>query len=254
MVAIEDDEDYEGWESDDEVLFTGLFSSDSFSSVEKMCAHHLEHFNIDIPAILSSMEEHNIMLVNFIRSVVVSGALDTAGIAILQQKIADKVHLDEKYMKPVLEDDQLLFLINDYMYSQENFTEEECDMLTEKNQLASVEQLQTEVDKYKLIVSELTKETAEEKYNDKYYFDGYSNIGIHEVMLRDAPRTLGYLQALSSSKHIKDKFVMDVGCGTGICTVVLMPNHVLTPKIKVSSLYSLQGREHVEFWRSSAEG
>ena len=34
--------------------------------------------------------------------------------------------------------------------------------------------------------------------NDGYYFESYSSIGIHEVMLRDEPRTIGYRDALAA--------------------------------------------------------
>jgi protein arginine N-methyltransferase 1 len=50
-----------------------------------------------------------------------------------------------------------------------------------------------------------------------YYFGGYSHIGIHETMLRDAARTNAYADALLKNKDfVKDKVVLDVGCGTGI--------------------------------------
>jgi len=50
-----------------------------------------------------------------------------------------------------------------------------------------------------------------------YYFDSYAHFGIHEEMLKDETRTLTYRNALLHNPHlVKDKVVLDVGCGTGI--------------------------------------
>ena len=54
--------------------------------------------------------------------------------------------------------------------------------------------------------------------NDGYYFESYSSIGIHEVMLRDEPRTIGYRDALAALS-LSGKVVMDAGCGTGVLSI-----------------------------------
>jgi len=49
------------------------------------------------------------------------------------------------------------------------------------------------------------------------YFDSYAKIGIHHEMLSDATRTGGYRDfLLNNPSLVKDKIVLDVGCGTGI--------------------------------------
>lgn len=64
-----------------------------------------------------------------------------------------------------------------------------------------------------------TKKTATTKDLD-YYFRSYSNVGIHEEMLRDTERTLSYRKAILRNPHLfKDKIVLDVGCGTGILSL-----------------------------------
>lgn len=64
-------------------------------------------------------------------------------------------------------------------------------------------------------------EDGEENNNSDYYFDGYSHIGIHETMLRDFSRTSAYADALNNnSEFLKDKIVLDVGCGTGILSLL----------------------------------
>jgi len=56
--------------------------------------------------------------------------------------------------------------------------------------------------------------------NEKLYFDSYSNLGIHEDMIRDASRTNSYRNAmLQNPSDFKDAIVLDVGCGTGILSI-----------------------------------
>ncbi|KNC47321.1 PRMT-1 protein [Thecamonas trahens ATCC 50062] len=53
-----------------------------------------------------------------------------------------------------------------------------------------------------------------------YYFDSYAHHGIHEEMLKDTVRTESYRDAILKNPHLlKDKVVMDVGCGTGILSM-----------------------------------
>ena len=59
-----------------------------------------------------------------------------------------------------------------------------------------------------------------EMTSQDYYFDGYSQIGIHEEMLKDSIRTSAYRDSILHNKHLfKDKIVLDVGCGTGILSM-----------------------------------
>ena len=45
------------------------------------------------------------------------------------------------------------------------------------------------------------------------------NTGIHEEMLKDRVRTLGYRRAIGANVRLRDKVVLDVGCGTGILSM-----------------------------------
>jgi len=52
------------------------------------------------------------------------------------------------------------------------------------------------------------------------YFDSYEDLEIHELMLLDKPRTEAYRDAILGNPGLfKDKFVLDVGSGTGILSL-----------------------------------
>lgn len=52
------------------------------------------------------------------------------------------------------------------------------------------------------------------------YFKSYADVGVHELMIKDKPRTLAYKEFLEKNVNlIKDKVVLDVGAGTGILSL-----------------------------------
>lgn len=213
------DEDLDDWESEDDVSFRGIFTGDVFSSVEQCFTHHKTHFGVDLVQLLSKREEENIMLVNYLRKATSKrDAWDVDSIGCLIQAIAASDHINEDNLRPVLADDQLLFLINDYVFSLAAASDDDELPVSAPKMHDDTAKLQADLIKCKAILQELTATDGDEAPTDKYYFDGYSNISIHEIMLRDAPRTEAYLSALSSAL-VKDKIVLDVGCGTGILSL-----------------------------------
>ncbi|KAK7755064.1 Ribosomal protein arginine N-methyltransferase rmt3 [Diatrype stigma] len=63
-------------------------------------------------------------------------------------------------------------------------------------------------------------ELANPNDESKYYWDSYSQIEIHETMLKDTVRTDAYRDFIYSNKHLfKGKTVLDIGCGTGILSM-----------------------------------
>jgi len=67
------------------------------------------------------------------------------------------------------------------------------------------------------------KEEEEAKLNGKsqdYYWNSYAHFGIHEEMLKDEVRMRTYKASIMNNRHlIRDKIVLDVGCGTGIMSL-----------------------------------
>ncbi|KAL0206424.1 hypothetical protein P9112_001731 [Eukaryota sp. TZLM1-RC] len=56
--------------------------------------------------------------------------------------------------------------------------------------------------------------------NDTYYYDSYGTYHIHEEMLSDRIRTKAYMNWIYRNKDLlKDKVVLDVGCGTSILSL-----------------------------------
>ncbi|CAM6105310.1 unnamed protein product [Calypogeia fissa] len=56
--------------------------------------------------------------------------------------------------------------------------------------------------------------------HDAAYFHAYSHIGVHEEMIKDRTRTDAYRDAIfMHADAIRDKVVVDVGCGTGILSI-----------------------------------
>lgn len=56
--------------------------------------------------------------------------------------------------------------------------------------------------------------------DDEGYFSSYAHFGIHYDMLSDKVRTESYRDAILNNKEsIKDKVVLDLGCGTGILSM-----------------------------------
>eukprot|EP00029_Vermamoeba_vermiformis_P006312 TRINITY_DN2437_c0_g4_i1.p1 TRINITY_DN2437_c0_g4~~TRINITY_DN2437_c0_g4_i1.p1 ORF type:complete len:354 (-),score=95.42 TRINITY_DN2437_c0_g4_i1:98-1129(-) len=60
----------------------------------------------------------------------------------------------------------------------------------------------------------------ENQTSSDYYYNSYAHFSIHEEMLKDKVRTLGYKHAIMDNPQLfKDKIVLDVGCGTGILSM-----------------------------------
>uniref|UniRef100_A0A7S0HMX5 Methyltransferase domain-containing protein n=1 Tax=Hanusia phi TaxID=3032 RepID=A0A7S0HMX5_9CRYP len=52
------------------------------------------------------------------------------------------------------------------------------------------------------------------------YFHSYSDLSVHELMLRDQPRLTAYSDCIEKNAHLfQSKVVLDVGCGTGILSL-----------------------------------
>lgn len=174
-----------------------------------------------------------IKLVNYIRAQVQQGSSNP--------DVSDPANWqDDKFMQPVLENDALLFGLDELdamdagpndQASKQPANDASAEVARLKEQLS---RLQFQFDAYRGQVSQTleqrwadneartsnTTEAAEKKY-DEGYFDSYSYNDIHQTMLQDTVRTDAYRDFIYDNKHLfKDKVVLDVGCGTGILSML----------------------------------
>ncbi|EKF31515.1 arginine N-methyltransferase, type I [Trypanosoma cruzi marinkellei] len=81
-----------------------------------------------------------------------------------------------------------------------------------------------------------------EPVQDQYY-DAYADLGVHRVMLSDAPRMSFYRQAVTCKEVVQDRVVVDVGSGTGILSIWAAragAKHVFSIEASSLSLFQAQ--------------
>ncbi|KAL4897222.1 S-adenosyl-L-methionine-dependent methyltransferase [Aspergillus ambiguus] len=227
----------EGWEDvepdDDTQPVVGLFSDKLYPDVNAMLQESRDKYGFDLRRTKKELDLDfldTIKLVNYIRSQVKEG--NTSPDVSSKDKFADDV-----YLKPVLEDDALLYSLDDIDDEAPAPAGTEAERRVIELQ-EDLERLQTQFSEYRIAVQksmedQLSKEDeklatsgpskrSEAKANEAEsdYFTSYSGNGIHETMLKDAIRTDSYRDFIYDNKHLfKDKVVLDVGCGTGILSL-----------------------------------
>ncbi|ETN41200.1 uncharacterized protein HMPREF1541_03135 [Cyphellophora europaea CBS 101466] len=228
---ILDQRNEEGWEDIEDdteaITFVSLFDDKTFGSAKEMLSSCKDNHGFDIWKVRSEFGldfMDLIKLVNYIRSEVKAGSRrpDLSSASKFQ---------DDKYLQPVLEDDALLYSLDDvFEDGAGNGAQNEVEEL--RQQLA---QLSSQFQSYReevqrsllsdLESAELSKPTGSQTNGnmsqvDAGYFDSYSYNTIHELMIKDTIRTDAYRDFIYDNKHIfTGKTVLDVGCGTGILSM-----------------------------------
>ncbi|EXJ57301.1 protein arginine N-methyltransferase 3 [Cladophialophora yegresii CBS 114405] len=228
------DEGWEDVENDEEtVAVTSLFDEQAFPSAQAMLAYCRDSHGFDIWKLRQEFALDYlglVRLVNYIRSQVKAGNLhpDVSSKSCFE---------DETYLKPALEDDALLYSLDDVFEESANPAPiAEVEQLRE--QLAS---LQAQFSAYREQVQDAMLAQLEQSPSSKGetaspsaprqpptraedldtgYFQSYSYNAIHESMIKDRVRTDAYRDFIYDHKHLfKDKVVLDVGCGTAILSM-----------------------------------
>ncbi|KAJ5989189.1 hypothetical protein N7481_004399 [Penicillium waksmanii] len=233
-----DSSNEEGWEDvepeDDSQPVVDLFSETVYPDVRSMLKVCKDKHNFDLLKIQKQLDLDfldSIKLVNYVRTQVKAGN-KTPDVSSKSQ------FEDDAYLKPVLEDDALLYSLDDI--AEEQASDEASGGDADRRVLElqeELERLQTQFSEYRTAVQQsledqLTKEDeklqpdAAKRSTDKTeevdadYFSSYSYNTIHESMLKDTIRTDAYRDFVYENKHLfKDKVVLDVGCGTGILSM-----------------------------------
>ncbi|KAJ3498524.1 hypothetical protein NLG97_g1053 [Lecanicillium saksenae] len=219
---------------EEQITFVSLFGTETFSSIDDLLAHSKTQHGFDLVATMNrlGLEFHDaIKLINFIRSC-------TQEKQSLPQTITNQDFSDDKYLKPVLDNDALLFSLDEILAEQpkneESGSAEDKSSLGPRNkqleeELAAVKE---QFAAYRLAVEETldkrwgdendTTKSGNEKKKDPsdYYFESYAYNDIHETMLKDEIRTDAYRDFIYENKQIfQGKVVLDIGCGTGILSM-----------------------------------
>lgn len=234
---------------------TCLFCTNIFTTVEEAVAHceSTHNFSLNTMKQKFSMDCYSyIKLVNYIKT-----NKPTPEAVISAKKVLWE---DEKYLKPVDEDDWLMYDFDSLTdkpsspqtyhanvenglvtLSQNHFIELQRTIQTLSEQLKEsqthLQMAREDINEMKssmktLVEGNPTNNNGDQNNvlvkcvsnlpleDDEGYFNTYAHFGIHYDMLSDKVRTESYRDAiLKNQKSLKDKVVLDLGCGTGILSM-----------------------------------
>lgn len=202
ILDLKNDEGWEDAEPDqEEFQFISLLDDEVFTDIHTMLKHCKEKYNFDFLEVREKLGLDfygNVKLVNYIRSQVHSG-----------QKVSSDVSKaefeDDKFLKPVLEDDALLFSLDELPEVTEGAQSANLDkgkaVSTDSEPLAArvieleedLRRMQLQFDNYRSTVSQTlderwnasgvsksTEEKEEKRDDDSHYFSSYSYNGQSE--------------------------------------------------------------------------
>lgn len=248
-----EEDEWQEMETSD-VSVTCLFCTNVFVTIEETVTHceNVHGFNLNELKNKFSMDCYSyIKLINYIKT--------HKPTADQIMKASKPLWDDEKYLKPVENDEWLMFDFDSITekpsspksyhanvenglvtLSQAHFTELQRTIHTLTEQLKEsqshlqmakedIVKMQDSMKKLvdgggtgdngdsSIIVDCVSKVPLE---SDEGYFSSYAHFGIHYDMLSDKVRTESYRDAILSNKEtLRDKVVLDLGCGTGILSM-----------------------------------
>ena len=247
---LEQDEEWQDVEEDAEnVSFTSLFDDQQFSSIISMLEYCRDKHNLDVWKLRKDMQLDDLdlmKLVNYVRQEV------KAGRSIVSITTKSQFE-DNNYLQPILQDDAVLYSLEDAFANQErhplpNGSDLQAEVDSLRQQLAS---LRTQFETYRTdiqstLLADLSTDTSQPSSSksvprplskpitgvlptshhsqsladDADYFTSYATTSIHHTMLSDTVRTSAYRDFIYSHKHLfKDRIIVDVGCGAGILSL-----------------------------------
>jgi protein arginine N-methyltransferase 3 len=245
VVDVDGGETWDDWVDDGAASFDCVFCASKFSAEEPLHAHLQEAHDFSLHREISSRKLDTygtIQLVNFLRQ----STLDGVSAGQVKQTLATQGNATfqkDEFLKPVVADDPLLYCLDcdsDSSDEEDDAQEEqkseeskvaapaaadEASELIAKLRLENLE-LKQQMTKYSKLVRDFVVDgesaapIEDAADNDTYYFDSYSQVGIHREMITDRIRTDGYRNAILNNPEVfKGKVVLDVGCGTGILSM-----------------------------------
>lgn len=249
MQSDSESDNYDDWSDGDDVSCRSLFDDnvlDSPRAVIDQCWRDYRFSVRDVCRVIGTDDITLIKLINFVRGRVQEAINNHVNVtsdfaAALQEDLCinhEALLSDDKYMIPVDREDPLLYLLSEALL-EDSLNIDDNDDSQSGGTEQQVIHLKEELAKCKALLKELTQDPAQPlkelsasslsnptdkgkqgEHGDNYYFDGYGHLSIHEVMLRDRPRTTTYQASLMKNMDfIRGKVVLDVGCGTGILSM-----------------------------------
>ncbi|KAF6835865.1 methyltransferase domain-containing protein [Colletotrichum musicola] len=237
-----DGSDWEDAEPEEEetVTFISLLDDSVFPSLDAMLQHCRDAHKFDFLAVRRRLGLDffgTVKLVNFVRQHAHDGAA-------LPEPISAEDISDDRFLKPVIDDDALIMALTELDLDSESA---EAAPQASKSSSAREAELEEELEKvkaqfanYRLAVEQTLdqrwgddnvagpphvekaseEDKAARKDESQYYWESYAGNDIHETMLKDAVRTDAYRDFVYNNKALfKGKVVLDIGCGTGILSM-----------------------------------
>ncbi|KZL68260.1 S-adenosylmethionine-dependent methyltransferase superfamily domain-containing protein [Colletotrichum tofieldiae] len=235
-----DESDWEDAEPEEEetVAFISLLDDSVFPNMNAMLQHCREKYSFDLLAIRRRLGLDffgTVKLVNFIRQRIHDGAA-------LPETISAKDIADDRFMKPVIEDDALIMALTELDLddkSPEATQQATSSPSSREAQLEEeLEKLRSQFASYRTAV----EQTLDQRWGDdtvvatqsetlngvddkgvrkdesQYYWESYAANDIHETMLKDKVRTDSYRDFVYNNKSLfKDKVVLDIGILSMFC-------------------------------------
>ncbi|ETW01826.1 hypothetical protein H310_06400 [Aphanomyces invadans] len=227
-------ETWEDWEEDGESMKC-FFCDFQHNQLPHVLVHAKDAHGFDFraQAVALRLEFYSLVkLINFARS---NSAADTLSLLSAQ---GASVLDDDALLIPVIKEDPMFCSVME-LFNQDGDNDSDDDHAASEMQAAAVpltleeenaalkaelEQCRDQMRKYSTIVRAFAEEKhaskPKEEDNDTYYFDSYSQVGIHKEMITDRVRTDSYRDAILNNRAVfEGKVVLDVGCGTGILSM-----------------------------------
>ena len=241
LINNDDDDNDDDFEEEEMNFFEepckDLFSDKVFNSASECMDYCRENHGFDIKVLKKKFDLDCfsfIRLINYIRK-------EKPTPNFLMNQATAKLWMKDDYLKPVLEDDQLLMYdiegdedendVNEADLNSIQHLKKELDEMRIKAEL--LEKALSDVENMRQLTKSLIEGNDESKggkakdvascikaNEDGGYAGSYAHFSIHHEMLSDTVRTEAYRDAVyQSPEQMKDKQVLDLGCGTGILSM-----------------------------------
>ncbi|KAG2740413.1 S-adenosyl-L-methionine-dependent methyltransferase [Suillus brevipes Sb2] len=234
QVSIDkEDNDFEDWVSDQaqNQSCRSLFEDKAFSAAAVAREHDKDVHNFDLHTISAKLEldlHQRLRLINFIRK----HAPTSEDIGNLNG--AETFFSSDEYLIPQIEDGPLLQLEMDDWSDDEDLSSTDqrpapsADLPSALRQMQLLErklaQAHRDMAEYRsLNINEPVSSSAGPlpRDDDTHYFSSYCENDIHAVRIQDKVRTSTYASFILTNPILfRDAVVLDVGCGTGILSLL----------------------------------